>query len=171
VPQTSAARGSAAGVAAALPPTGVALAYEESDAAARRIASRLKAVLDGIGLDLVLEAVGPGAVVRDPDGRERVLLVRHVAAVEDPILALQDLLVSLGQEGSPAWQALDGATILDEPEHRADAATSVERGLIEGAYLVPLVRLEAWVALAPGLAGLRVESNGALRFERARWVR
>jgi MarR-like DNA-binding transcriptional regulator SgrR of sgrS sRNA len=149
----------------------ITLAYESTDRIASDIAARIKADLDGAGVALSL----------DPRGREdldRALKAGELQAAvsfqrpwtDDPVLALSETLRAAGPGFDDAIAALDEAS-LEPPgsERRVASALEVQDGILRADRLVPLARVDAWIAVAPGLV-LRPGIDPSLDIARAGWL-
>ena len=111
------------------------ISFASDDRVAGVIARRLKAELDGYGVELELE----------PDGAEAadLTVVVHRRRFDDALLSLEATLRELGPRIAGATQ-IDGRRLLSDAARDA-AFTRWERALEERATLVPLVRREAWL--------------------------
>jgi hypothetical protein len=97
------------------------------------------------------------------DGAHGVALVLHQPAVADPVLALQDSLDDVGAGLEDAQRQLRDAAALEDPAARLAAALAAEAGAIADHRLVPLVRLQAWLARDARLVGIDPSAPGTIR--------
>jgi MarR-like DNA-binding transcriptional regulator SgrR of sgrS sRNA len=147
------------------------LAFDRRDRHAESIAARIKAVLEREGVKLLLEprdSMGRGAQSEDEPA---VMLMAHHPPVGDPVLGLLDTLWPLRVVAREEIRRLLRATRISDPGRRGERAGEVESRLIDDARLVPLVRLQAWLARREGLSGVGAGRYGVLRLDRAEWVR
>jgi len=141
------------------------------DLAGERIAARLQQELGLLGVELrvvALEVQGLESALER--GEVAMALLSSRPANDDPILRLSQALAPLGPSAADALQRLKHANPT-APALRGDAAWLVEHGLLLDARLVPLLRLEAWLAVRDGLRGVRSGATGRLELERAWWSR
>jgi hypothetical protein len=148
------------------------LLYDAADPRARSIASRLKAELEQAGIEIRLEATGGQALeVAANEDRFQMALLAHHPPLEDPVLALQQTLMPLGAALGPSSELLERAAWWEDERERRSAAVFAEDSLLRPARLVPLVRLQSWLATRPTLRGLEPQGWGELGLERAWWAR
>jgi len=137
------------------------LKYDPRDRAAGSIASRLKALFASEGVELRLAA---GTDIERP---ELTLLV-HQRWSSDPVVALAPLVSAAGAAAEGAGLYLEQARSASGAM-RDGLATLAEDALLIDALVVPLVRLEAWVAMAPALEGVQPGLTGELGLEKTWW--
>ena len=137
------------------------LAYDAADREARAIASRLKASFATRGLELRLE---PGG-----DPAELTLIGRQRRS-DDSLAFLMPLLEILGEAADGARHYFDQAAAVRGESRDALAALGEDAMLVD-ARLVPVLRLDAWIALAPELRGIEPGWTGQLGLDRAWWQR
>ena len=146
------------------------LRFDRSDPSAELLAARMRAELGTSNVELQVEGVEAEDLLdRLARGDIEAALLRHRPESPDPILALLGTVWWLGEQAEAETLALLDATRLEDPLARAEAATEIERVLLADACLVPLVRLESWLAVRTGLAGVRVDPDGTLRLDGAWW--
>jgi hypothetical protein len=139
------------------------LKYDPNDRAAGSIASRMKALFASEGVDLQLTTGG------DVD-RPELTLVMHQRWSADPVVALVPLVSAAGVAGETARSYLDQARSASGAA-RERFSTLAENELVADALVVPLVRLDVWFAVAPGLEGVQPGLTGELRLEQVWWKR
>jgi ABC-type transport system substrate-binding protein len=139
------------------------LRYDPNDRSANSIASRMKALFAAEGVDLRLDAGGDG------DSPELTLWT-HQRWSADPVEALDALVSSAGSAAQGAGQYLEQARAASGAT-RDGLAALAEDALLMDALVVPLVRLEAWVAIAPGLEGVQPGLTGELALGNIWWSR
>ncbi len=133
----------------------LSLRFDRQDPHAASIAARVKAVLDAHGVELALLPRLAEELIDGLRSKEAELtLLVHQATSEDAVEALDRTLRRL-----------------DPAEAEGATPAQVERSLLEQARLVPLVRLEAWLARSHRLEGVRAGTYPVLRLETARWRR
>jgi hypothetical protein len=150
----------------------LSLRFDEDDAGAAAVASRVRAVLGDAGVRVTLDPrpatrVG-GELASD---RHAMALVAHRPPVADPLLALLDTLCPMGESAAGPVSEIAQATREAGSRARAARAAAIERELVRSARLVPLVRLPAWLVTAPALRGVRAGAWGEIDVERAAWRR
>jgi hypothetical protein len=149
----------------------IRLDYDGSDADAARIASRLKAELGVLDVTLLLrsrQATALDAAVRA--GEVEMALLAHRPHSRDPVLELGETVRRLGPAAGDARELLRVGAQAEGAGRRARAARDAERLLTADARVIPLVRLEAWVAADSRLAAVDAGVPGLLRFGAAGWV-
>ena len=179
----SAATTLSGGAAAAEPPLGgrrpfgsgsrprLSLGYDRDDAAAGAIAARLQAGLDVLGVELGLHPLAGDELVSGAGGASLSMrLLAHAPRSSDPVLALVDTLSALRPETDSALRLLDQASMTPEPDGRRAGAWLAEDGLLLDRRVVPLVRLDAWLAARVGLRGVTT-APGELGLGGAWWKR
>jgi peptide/nickel transport system substrate-binding protein len=146
----------------------ITLSHDRTDPVASRIASRLKAAWENLGLRVHLEGLEPPALRgRVVGGAHDVALLLHQAATDDPLLALRGTLGGLGPGHDDALDALRGAERLADAGARLEAALAAEAMLAADQRLIPLIRLHAWLAAGDRLVGIDAGAAGALRLDDA----
>jgi MarR-like DNA-binding transcriptional regulator SgrR of sgrS sRNA len=131
------------------------LAYDDSDLAARAIASRLKATLATERVEVQLEA--------DSSGRRDLHLVGFEIKAEDG----PDSLARLIQRLDSAADVTAAARIyLDQ-----GAVQLAEDALLLEANAIPLIRLQAWFGMDPRLVDVRPGFVGDVGLKGAWWQR
>jgi len=148
------------------------LFLRQGDSEGARIAARLREELGLAGVELGVRAVGRDAL-REALGRDEpaLTLLAHRPGSQDPVLRLTETLAELGPGSAAALRSLAEGARRETPALRADAAWLVQHGLLVNARLVPLLRVEAWLALRPGLRDVVAPCAGRLELGRARWER
>lgn len=139
------------------------LKYDPNDRPAGSIASRLKALFAAEGVDLRLTG---GEDVE----RAELTLVAHQRWSADPVVALEPLVSVAGSAAEGATHYLEQARSASGAA-REGLATLAEDALLIDALVVPLVRLQAWVAMSPALEGVQPGLTGELALEKAWWNR
>lgn len=139
------------------------LQYDPADRAAASIASRLKALFVAHRLELRLSTA---AGEEPPELR----LVAHQRWSTDPVPTLTSLAALTGTAGEQALQLLEEAGTA-VGVRRDDLTDAAETKLIESALVVPLIRLEAWIAVSAQLEGVEPGLTGQLALERIWWNR
>ena len=147
------------------------LQFDGDDPHARRLARRLRGELQGQGIELTLDPRPlPALHEAIAAGREQMVLLAHRPPSSDPVLALFQSFRRLGRGAAEARLVLEQATLMADPGSRRRAAEYAEQTLMIEARLVPLVRVHAWLALAPGLTAVASGPNGTLDLTQARWL-
>jgi ABC-type transport system substrate-binding protein len=139
------------------------LKYDPNDRAAGSIASRMKASFAAEGVDLQLTA-------GDDVDRPELTLVAHQRWSADPVIALAPLVSAAGTAGQDARDYLEQARSASGAT-REGLATQAEEELLTDALVVPLVRLDVWVAVSPALEGVQPGLTGELALEKVWWRR
>jgi len=139
------------------------LEYDPNDRSAGSIASRMKALFAAEGVDLRL-------ITGDDSDRPELILVAHQRSSADPVVALEPLVSATDTAGKGAGHLLEQAGSASGST-RESLATQIEHALLVDALVVPLVRLEAWVAVSPALEGIQPGFTGELALEKAWWNR
>ena len=139
------------------------LKYDPNDRAAGSIASRMKALFAAEGVDLRLTD-------GDDVDRPELTLLAHQRWSADPVVALAPLVSAAGSAGEGARHYLGQARSASGAT-RESLATLAENALLIDALVVPLVRLEAWIAVSPALQGVQPGLTGELALEKAWWNR
>jgi hypothetical protein len=140
------------------------LRFDRTDPMAGSIAARLKASWEQRRFALDLDGSDPPDLREAiEDGAHGVALVLHQPAVADPVLALQDSLDDVGAGLEDAQRQLRDAAALEDPAARLAAALAAEAGAIADHRLVPLVRLQAWLARDARLVGIDPSAPGTIR--------
>ena len=139
------------------------LKYDPNDRPAGSIASRMKARFAAEGVDLRL-------IGGDDVDRPELTLVAHQRWSADPVVALAPLVSAAGSAGKGARYYLEQAQSAAAAA-RESLASLAEDALLIDALVVPLVRLEAWVAVSPALEGVQPGLAGELALEKAWWNR
>jgi len=124
----------------------IAVAHDAGDPVAAGLASRLKARLGEVGVEVDVAPVG--RLPFEAVGRERhpaAILFAHRPAVADPALGLLETVAGLGPSAGVAADALRRRPF-DEVDARTARARAVQDDLLGSARLIPLVRGEAWVS-------------------------
>jgi ABC-type transport system substrate-binding protein len=134
------------------------LGFDPGDANALAIAARLKAAFALEGMELRLVEQG---------GRDRpeLTLIAYQRWGDDALESLTGLIPD-GAEGARSYlrqaEAADG-------ESRSSLVALAEDAVLMDARLIPLLRLDAWLALAPGLRGVETGWSGDLALEKIWW--
>jgi hypothetical protein len=131
----------------------LSLRFDPHDPHARSIAARIRAVLDSRGVELTLLPRDEQRLLDELRAKEvELALLVHRATSEDAVEALGRTLERLGSgDGSPG------------------SARRTEQALLADARIVPLVRLDAWLARPHRLEGVTAGAYPVLRLEQARW--
>jgi len=149
----------------------VSLLHDESDPAAIAVASRVKASWEELGLRVGLEPLETDELwYRLASGDYDVAVLLHHPPTLDPVLGLQGTLSLLGEVAEPALQVLDEASTHSVSALRLQHARRAEDLLLEPGFLVPLVRVHAWLATAPLLVGVQGDAAGMLYLDDAWWL-
>jgi MarR-like DNA-binding transcriptional regulator SgrR of sgrS sRNA len=149
----------------------ISLLHDERDLAATSIASRIKASWEQMGLRVELHALDPADLwYRLASGDYLAAVLLHHPPTSDPVLGLQGTLSQLGRIAEPALQKLEDASRHTDPSARSARAHLAENLLLEQGFLVPLVRVHAWLATAPALVGVEGGPAGVLYLEDAWWL-
>jgi len=149
----------------------IRLDYAVDDRAAAGIAERLKAELEAERVELEPRPRHPGelaAALRSGDFDAAVLVHRVRAA--DPVLVLAETLHTVGSLPDSVGGALHRAELAADPALRRTLAAAVEGALTSDGTLIPLVRLDAWLARDARLVGVGEDTPGLLRFDAAGWL-
>jgi len=139
------------------------LQYDPQDRAAGSIASRLKALFAVDGVELQLVRAGEA---------ESAELILHAQQRwnADPVVALEPLVEHAGAAGEGARHYLDQARSASGAM-REGLANLAEDALLMDALVVPLVRLDVWIASAPALEGIQPGLTGELGLGNVWWKR
>jgi MarR-like DNA-binding transcriptional regulator SgrR of sgrS sRNA len=144
----------------------LSLAHDRTDPRAASIAARLRESLKLDGVELSIRARDHAELV---DAGTSLILLAHRPPLSDPILALLDSLWTLGGEAEPEIARLERASRLAGSQARRDSALQAERALLAEARLVPLVRLQSWLACSPSLVGVDTGPPGVIDLRAAWW--
>jgi ABC-type transport system substrate-binding protein len=149
----------------------VPLTFDRDDPQAFSVAARVKAAWQEIGIVAELEGLDP------PTLRDRIVRGDYAATIglhqpnsRDPILALWETLAALGPLAMQNAPGLAQAALDPDPLARLAGAQRAEASLIEGEFLLPLVRLDAYLASRTRLVGVEPSQAGLLRLDDA-WFR
>jgi hypothetical protein len=146
----------------------VSLLHDGDDPLAASLASRIKAAWEELGLRVDTQALAPEELwYRLASGEYLAAILLHHPPTADPVLGLSGTFSRLGGRAAPVLQALDEASRHVEPEARLLGARRAEQMLVEPGTLTPLVRVHAWLATAPSLAGAEGGPAGILTLENA----
>lgn len=149
----------------------LSLGYDGDDGAAAAIAARLQAGLQLLGIELALDPLAAGEPgPANPGGPWSMRLLAHAPRSRDPVLALVDTLSALRPGTDVALRLLDQASIPPDLQARRAGAWLAEDALLLETRVVPLVRLEAWLAARVGLRGVTT-APGELGLGGAWWTR
>jgi hypothetical protein len=96
-------------------------------------------------------------------------LIAHQPPTTDAVMALWYTFAGLGVGAQDALQALTAASAAGDQESRKHLAELAEASLLIDRRLIPLIRLEGWLAWREGLAGVKVGPAGILHLEEAWW--
>ena len=148
----------------------LSLTFSREDPFAVRVAARVKAAWEELGLGLDLDGAG-GAEFRERARRGEFVaaLLLHQPPTADPVLGMHGSLAATGSTIPDAIAALEEASRVAEPEERLLAAGRAEAALLRDARLIPLVRLHAWLATDARLVGIESGPAGTLRLDDA-WL-
>jgi hypothetical protein len=148
------------------------LHYDETDPAATLLAARLRAEFSTERVDLELRPTEHDRLLTAVEqGDVDVALMVHRPETKDPVLALLGTAWWLGEQAREETLALVDATALEVEKARDQAAAAVEHALLEDARVVPLVRLQSWLATRDGLVGVTIDPDGTIRLDQAWWRR
>ncbi len=155
----------------------VTLSLDESDPTASAVAARVKAEIEGHGVDIDLERLPADTLRRRlVSGQTHAALLVHRPMGRDPIVAMKETLAPIGAPVADALDMLDDGT--DEPERigREIFAANAELLALEGEghgrnRLIPMVRVHAWLFAAAGLHDVTTGEPPRLTLERAWWSR
>ncbi len=149
----------------------VSLLHDDSDPSAMAIASRVKASWEELGLRVGLQPVDADELrYRLASGDYVAAVLLHHPPTVDPVLGLHGTLSQLGEVAEPAVQALDEASMHSNPVLRLQRARMAEDLLLEPGFLVPLVRVYAWLATTASLVGVQGDAAGMLYLDDAWWL-
>lgn len=144
----------------------LAISFIRRDRQASDIAARLKAAFESEGLRVDLTARSADDLRQDlTAGRYQVALVSHDSTLSDPVLALTQTLDRLGPGAESALALLEAAARIAPAGRRASGAREAETPLLADARLVPLLRLEAWLATVGTPGGFETGGFGVLRID------
>jgi MarR-like DNA-binding transcriptional regulator SgrR of sgrS sRNA len=155
------------------------LSHDAADALAARLAARIKADLEGAGVEVSLDGLSESILrARLEEGSVHAALLCKRPFELDPLLSLENALGGLAPETGDLRRALEWAA-LHPPgtEERRRTAEEVRARLFHHSdspgrlRLIPLVRVHAYLAAAKGLAGPRPASTGSLDLKDVGWVR
>jgi len=135
------------------------LGFDPHDVHARAIAARLKAAFAIEGMELRL-------VEGDQGDTPGLTLVAHQQWQDDAFESVESL-VPVGADGA-RWY-LRQAEAADGDSRRSLVGLAEDAMLME-ARLIPLLRLEAWLAMSPRLRGVDTGWSGDLTLERIWWA-
>jgi len=140
------------------------LKFESDDVPAAAIASRLKArfAAEGVELELLTSTDRVERPALTLSGRQRWSA--------DPVATIEPLVVAAGGAAEGSRHYLGQAKSVSG-ETRTNLATLAEDALLIDALVVPLVRLEAWVAMSSRLRGVGPGLTGELALEKTWWGR
>jgi len=135
------------------------------------IAARIKADLEGAGVGVDLDPRSRGDLERGlRSDRFQAVLVFQRPWTADSVLALLETLHATGPVPDHARAVLvEAARESPGSERRSAAAFAVQDRIRRDATLVPLARIDAWVATAPGLV-LDPGASPSLDIARAGWL-
>ncbi len=139
------------------------LKYDPADSGAASVASRMKALFVNHGVEMRL-------VTGDEIERPELTLSAHQRWSPDPVVAILPLVRAGGLAGEGAAHYLEQARNA-AGEARENLASLAEEALLIQALVIPLVRLEAWIASAPALEGVKPGLTGELALEEIWWSR
>jgi MarR-like DNA-binding transcriptional regulator SgrR of sgrS sRNA len=149
----------------------VPLTFDRDDPQALSVAARIKAAWQEIGIVADLEGLDAATV------RERLSRGQYAATIglrqpgsRDPILSLWETLAGLGPLALRSAPGLAEGALDPDPLVRLAEARNAEAALIEQGFLLPLVRLHAYLATRQRLVGVEPSQPGLLRLDDA-WLR
>ena len=149
----------------------VPLTFDRDDPQALSVAARAKAAWQEIGIVADLEGLDASTL------RDRLARGDYAAAIglrqpgsRDPILSLWETLAALGPLATQSAPGLAEAALDPDPLARLAGARRAEAALIDQGFLLPLVRLDAYLASRPRLVGVEPSQPGLLRLDDA-WLR
>lgn len=145
------------------------IVHDLADDAARAIASRIEAEIESAGAIVDREPVPAEEIAARVDAGVALAVLIHLPATGDPVLDLRTTLERAGGTFADACRLLDAATARVSRDGRTAVAEEVERDLLAQATLVPLVRLDAWLGVRDGIAGLEPGLAGDLALETVTW--
>ncbi len=140
------------------------LGCEPSDKLAQGFCGRLAMILRS---EQVLAKIGAEQVDQEPDLR----IARWRSPTRDPGLAMLSLLESFPQLTADLDKQRWVTPLLSgELGKRLEAASALERHLLGGKYVIPLVAVDVVFDLAPGLNGVQIREDGIPLLWDAWWV-
>jgi hypothetical protein len=158
----------------------IQLAYEQADPRAQRITARITAGLTSEDVEVTPRALSTAnlrAALRDDSNSINAALLLVGGSTDETdktdggVLTLLEAISDLGPESDGIRLHLEQASRLTQPGDRQAAAQAAEDILLSGATLVPLIRLEAWLATDPALSGIEIGPHDLLLFHKAGWAR
>jgi len=158
------------------PPSGgsrsrVPLTFDRDDPLAQSVAARIKAAWQEIGIVAELDGLDASTLgERIAKGQYAATIGLRQAGSRDPILSLWETLAGLGPLATQTAPGLAQGALDPDPVARLACAQRVEAALIEEGYLLPLVRLDAYLATRTRLVGVEPFQAGLLRLDDA-WLR
>jgi MarR-like DNA-binding transcriptional regulator SgrR of sgrS sRNA len=149
----------------------MALAFEASDRLGAEIAARIKADVESAGVTVEIEPRSRDGLDRGVRrGEVQAALLYRVPWTADPVLTLLGSLYASPEGLQAEISALDRAAGLPiGSDERRAAAEEVHGRVLSQGRIVPVVRLDAWVATAPGLV-LAPAASASLDVARAGWL-
>jgi len=131
----------------------IALALDASDRLGGEIAARIKADIESAGVGVEIEPRSPEDLDRGILGGEiQAALLHRISWTSDPVLTLLGTLHASPRGLEADLADLDRAAMLPVgSDERRAAAEDIQRRVLSRARIVPVVKLEAWIASAPGL--------------------
>jgi MarR-like DNA-binding transcriptional regulator SgrR of sgrS sRNA len=140
----------------------ISLGFDERDHAAAAIASRLKAALEIEGVRLSL--------VDRSDGEASMTLLAHMPAAAEVLTQLLADVARMRDHAAGELDLLQRAAEQNKPELRAELVWWAESALMRDGRIVPLLRLEAWLARNPALRDVGSGDGGELLLGDAWWA-
>ena len=102
---------------------------------------------EDLRVPILLRGLEPALLTdRLMDGEFKAAVVRYQPPATDPVLSLWETVAGIGPVGLPALDSLREASRSHDPAERRRGALAAERILLQSGVLVPLVRLDAWMA-------------------------
>lgn len=146
------------------------LTFDRDDPLAASLAARVKATWEELNLPVQLEGLD-ARTLRDRLLRDEydALLGAWQPPTADPLLGLWGTVASLGPAFRGTVRSLGEASAAPDLPARLEAARRIEALLVSDSILLPLVRLDAWLATTPRLAGVVPSAGGLLGLEEA-WL-
>lgn len=147
------------------------LAFERDDAVAADVAARIKADLESAGVDVRIEGLASADLDRATrDGSVQAALFYRRSWTSDAVLTLLSALHRAPYGFDAEIAALDRAAFEPlESYARVSEALSSQKRLLDGARLIPVARIDAFIATAPGLL-MFTGPSASLDVERAGWA-
>jgi MarR-like DNA-binding transcriptional regulator SgrR of sgrS sRNA len=138
------------------------LRFDERDPAAATIASRLKALLEVERVSL--------SFARWSDGGGSMTLRAQMPADVETLGPLLDNVERIRSQVAGELDLLQRASRQEDPELRSELAWWAESSLMRDGRMIPLLRLEAWLARPQALRNVKSGAIGELLLDEAWWA-